>query len=336
MSDLGDAWVSTVLRESFSGLASEGRWEVAVAGVAGERTGAWLAGASAGSSFQIGSVTKTFTALVLATMVVQGRVALEDPVSRYLPAAGASGVRLVDLATHTSGYPRIPRGIQARMLLRLRDPYALVRDRHVERAVHRLSPRLGPGPHPFQYSNFGYGVLSRALASAARKPFGELLRSEVLGPLGLAEQVTLESDPDPAGRRVFGHSLSGEELEHWHNPALPGASFLFASIEGMGRYLVSNLRPATTNLRAALELVHRPFQQAGPDMEVGLGWLVRSTEDGPLYWHNGGTSGFGAFIAFDLARQVGVVALMSRRHLLDLDEAAMSALSVLRRPEMVG
>jgi CubicO group peptidase (beta-lactamase class C family) len=218
------------------------------------------------------------------------------------------------------------------MLLRLRDPYALVRDRHVERAVRRLSTRLGPGPHAFQYSNFGYGVLSRALASAAGKPFGELLRDEVLRPLGLADEVTLESDPDPSKRRVFGHSAGGEELEHWHNPALPGASFLFASVEGMGRYLVANLRPATTKLRAALELVHQPLQ-VGPDVDVGLGWLVRSTEDGPVYWHNGGTSGFGAFIAFDLARQAGVAVLMSRRHLFDLDEAAMSALSVLRRRE---
>lgn len=335
MCDLGDAWVRTVLRDAFSGLAGEDRWELAAAGVAGERAGAWLAGASLGSSFQIGSVTKTFTALVLATMVVEGRVALEDPVGRYLPAAGASGIRLVDLATHTSGYPRVPRGVQARMLLRLRDPYALVRDRHVDRAVRRLSRGLGPGPHGFQYSNFGYGVLSRALASAAGKPFGELLRDEVLQPLGLAEEVTLESDPDPRQRRVFGHSTGGEELEHWHNPALPGASFLFASVEGMGHYLAANLRPATTKLRAALELAHQPFQ-VGPDMQVGLGWLVRSTEGGPVYWHNGGTSGFGAFMAFDLAHQAGVAVLMSRRHLFDLDEAAMSALSVLRQGQLHG
>lgn len=331
MGDLGDAWVRTVLRDAFAGLESEDRWEVAAAGVAGDRAGAWLSGASLASSFQIGSVTKTFTALLLATMVVQGRVALEDPLRRYLPAAGASGIRLVDLATHTSGYPRVPRSIKARMLFRLRDPYALVRDRHIDSAVRKLSPGLGPGPHPFEYSNFGYGVLSRALASAAGRPFGQLLREEVLGPLGLSDEVVLESDPDPGRRRVFGHSTSGQELEHWHNPALPGASFLFSSIEGMGRYLIANLRPAATKLRSALDLTHQPLQLAEPGTQAGLGWLVRATEDGPLYWHNGGTSGFGAFIGFDLSREVGVAALMSRRHLIDLDEAAVSAISVLGR-----
>lgn len=332
MSDRGDPWVRTVLRDAFSRLASPGTWQLAAVGMAGGRAGSWLSGASCDSSFQIGSVTKTFTALLLATMAVDGRVALEDPVSRYLPEAGPSGIRLVDLATHTSGYPRIPRSIKARMLLRLRDPYALVRDRHVDRAVRKLSPRLGPGPHPFEYSNFGYGVLSRALAAAGGQPFGALLRQDVLGPLGLEEKIALETDADPGHRRLFGHNLGGQEVEHWHNPALPGAGFLFSSAEGMGIYLRANLVPENTKLKAAFELVHQPLQVAEPGMQVGLGWLVRDTDDGPVHWHNGGTAGFGSFIGLDLARSVGVAVLMSRRHMDDLDEAAMGAISVLRQP----
>ena len=332
MSDLGDPWVRTVLRDAFSRLASPGTWQLAAVGMAGGRTGSWLSGTACDSSFQIGSVTKTFTALLLATMALDGQVALEDPLSRYLPEAGPSGIRLVDLATHTSGYPRIPRTIKARMLLRLRDPYALVRDRHVDRAVRKLSPRLGPGPHPFEYSNFGYGVLSRALAAAGGQPFGALLRQDVLGPLGLEEKITLETDADPDHRRLFGHSLGGQEVEHWHNPALPGAGFLFSSPEGMGVYLGANLAPDNTKWKAAFELVHQPLRVAEPGMQVGLGWLVRDTDDGPVHWHNGGTAGFGSFIGLDLARRVGVAVLMSRRHMDDLDEAAMAAISVLRHP----
>ena len=84
------------------------------------------------------------TALLLATMTAKGQVALEAPVGRYLPVAAGSGTRFIDLATHTSGYPRITRGVKARMLLRLRDPYALVRDRDVDRSLRRLSRNLGP------------------------------------------------------------------------------------------------------------------------------------------------------------------------------------------------
>ncbi len=329
-SDPGDPWVTGVLREAFSPLADEESWQLAAVAITGERTGAWLSGASLTSGFQIGSVTKTFTALLLATMAAKGQVALEDPVSRYLPAAAGSGTRLVDLATHTSGYPRIPPGVRVRMMLRLRDPYALVRDRHVDRSLRRLSRNLGPGPHPFEYSNFGYGVLSRALAAAGGLSFGELLRQEVLAPLELGE-VTLETDPDPDKRRLFGHNASIGEMEHWHNPALQGASFLFSSIEAMRRYLAANLFPGTTSLRVPLDLVHEARYPAGSAMQVALGWLVRSTDDGPVHWHNGGTAGFGSFIGFDLERKLGVAALISRVHTTHLDEAAMAVLSELRK-----
>jgi D-alanyl-D-alanine-carboxypeptidase/D-alanyl-D-alanine-endopeptidase len=251
-------------------------------------------------------------------------------VSRYLPAAAGSGTRLVDLATHTSGYPRLPRGVKARMLLRLRDPYALVRDRHIDRSLQKLSRDLGPGPHPFEYSNFGYGVLSRALAATGDLPFGELLRQEVLRPLDLGE-LTLETDPDPDQYRLFGHNESGSEMEHWHNPALPGAGFLFSSIEAMRRYLAANLFPATTSLRVPLELAHQARCPAGPGMQVALAWLVRGTDEGPVHWHNGGTAGFGSFIGFDLERQLGVAVLMSRVHTRRLDEAAMTVISELRQ-----
>jgi serine-type D-Ala-D-Ala carboxypeptidase/endopeptidase len=330
LGDTSDPWVTGVLRQAFSPLANEDRWQLAAVAIAGERTGTWLSGASMASGFQIGSVTKTFTALLLATMAAKGQVALEDPVGRYLPAAAGSGTRLVDLATHTSGYPRIPRGVKARMLLRLRDPYALVRDRHVDRSLRKLSRNLGPGPHPFEYSNFGYGVLSRALAAAGDLPFGELLRQEVLLPLNLGE-VTLETDPDPDRCRLFGHNGSGSEMEHWHNPALQGAGFLFSSIEGMRRYLAANLFPETTSLRVPLELVREARYPAGPGMQVAMGWLVSGTDEGYVHWHNGGIAGFGSFIALDLERQLGVAVLTSRVHTPRLDEVAMTVISELRQ-----
>ncbi len=106
--DLSDEWLTGVLRDAFSPLTGDDGWPLAAVAVAGGRTGTWTTGASVTSGFHIGSVTKTFTALLLATMAASGQVGLEDPVSRYLPAASGSPVRLVDLATHTSGYPRIP------------------------------------------------------------------------------------------------------------------------------------------------------------------------------------------------------------------------------------
>jgi CubicO group peptidase (beta-lactamase class C family) len=329
VADLDDPWLVAVLREAFSPLAPAERWPLAAVAVVAERTGTWVSGASATSAFHIGEVTKTFTALLLATMAATGQLGLEDPVSRYLPAAAGSATKLVDLATHTAGYPRVPRELKARMLLRLRDPYSRVRDGDVDRALRKLSRRRGGSSHPFEYSNFGYGVLARALAAAGGRPFGSLLRQEVLTPLNL-EDVALETDPDPDRRRLFGHDGSGAEIEHWRNPALAGAGCLFSNIHGMRRYLVVNLRPENTALRPPLDLVHQARQPVRPGMQVALGWLVQATDDGPVHWHNGGTAGFGSFIGFDLHRGLGVAALMSRRHDHDLDEAAMSTISELR------
>ncbi|MGP8207860.1 MAG: serine hydrolase domain-containing protein [Acidimicrobiales bacterium] len=329
MDDLDDPWLTGVMREAFSPLVAGDRWPLAAVAVAGERTGTWVSGAAVTSGFHIGSVTTTFTALLLATMAATGQIGLEDPVSRYLRAASGSKTRLVDLATHTAGYPRIPTNLKVRMVLRLRDPYSRVRDGDVDRALRRLTAPHAAPPYPFEYSNFGYGVLSRALAAAGGRPFGVLLRQEVLAPLEL-EDVALETDADPDGRRLFGHDGSGTEIEHWRNPALPGAGCLFSNIRGLRRYLVVNLNPETVALRPALELVHEARRPAGPGMEVALGWLVRATDEGPVHWHNGGTAGFGSFIGFDLRRRLGVAALISRRHDNDLDEAAMRAISELR------
>lgn len=152
----------------------------------------------------------------------------------------------------------------------------------------------------------------------------------MLRPLNLGE-VTLETDPDLDRRRLFGHNASGSEMEHWHNPALPGAGFLFSSIEGMRSYLAANLFPETTSLRVPLELAQPARYPVGTGMQVGLGWFVRTTDEGRAHWHDGGTAGFGSFIGFDLERQLGVAVLTTRLHTLELDEAAMTVISELRQ-----
>jgi len=211
----------------------------------------------------------------------------------------------------------------------------LVRDRDIDRALRRLSRRLGPPPHPFEFSNFGYGVLSRALAAAAGQPFGELLQGEVLGPLGL-RGVSLETDPDPDRARLFGRNEAGNDMEHWRNPALAGGGFLFSTVDGMRRYLSVNLGTEGTSLRAALDMAHEPREEAGPGLRVGLGWFVSDSDAGPVTWHNGGNAGFGSFVGLDLARRVGVAVLVARRHFHELDTAAMDALSELRRLSRLG
>ena len=329
MDDLDDPWLTGVMREAFSPLVAGDRWPLAAVAVAGERTGTWVSGAAVTSGFHIGSVTTTFTALLLATMAATGQIGLEDPVSRYLPAASGSKTRLVDLATHTAGYPRIPTNLKYAWCCGsgTRTPGC---GTATSTAPYAGSPRRTPRLRT--RSNIPISATACSPGRWRRREEGRsafLLRQEVLAPLEL-EDVALETDADPDGRRLFGHDGSGTEIEHWRNPALPGAGCLFSNIRGLRRYLVVNLNPETVALRPALELVHEARRPAGPGMEVALGWLVRATDEGPVHWHNGGTAGFGSFIGFDLRRRLGVAALISRRHDNDLDEAAMRAISELR------
>lgn len=297
---------------------------IAAVAVLGGRRASWCHGATPQSAFELASVTKTFTALLLAKLSVQRCITLEDLLGRYLPAAAGAPTRLVDLATHSAGYPRLPRAIYRYGLSR--DPYARLTDRQVDREVKRISQRLRAPGHRVSYSNLGFGVLSRALAAAGGRPFGDLLKAEVLQPLGLT--ITLDTEPGPD--RLPGHRSSGRSTPPWHNPALPGAACLWANIDQVGNYLVAHLHPERTPLEQAIELALAPRKPTcSPSGQICLGWMYRQLGDSRIHWHNGSTYGFGSFIALDREHDAAVGALISRERPSWLDPAGMSVLRAI-------
>lgn len=160
-----------------------------VVGVAyhGQRRIFAFGAARPGSIFEIGSITKTFTGLILARMVEQRRVRLGDPVGRFLPpasmtaAARGAGITLSELATQHSGLPRLPDNLNTASA----NPYAGYTPARLLSYLRRRG-LAHPSGAPFVYSNLGYGLLGYALARAAHTSYGALLRREVTGPLRLA------------------------------------------------------------------------------------------------------------------------------------------------------
>lgn len=156
----------------------------------GERT-ALARGGDTGTRFETGSVTKTFTALLLAELVARREVRYDDPVARYLPRrAAAPPITLLHLATHTSGLPRLPPGLLTGSARRawFTNPYAGYSSAELLTAFSRAEPRHRPGTR-VRYSNFGAGLLGHALARAAggsdEDPdagYGALLTERVLTP----------------------------------------------------------------------------------------------------------------------------------------------------------
>ncbi|GLY90711.1 serine hydrolase domain-containing protein [Actinoallomurus iriomotensis] len=232
--------------------------------------------------FEIGSMTKTLTGTVLASLVDDGIVALDDEVGRWLDAGRNSGITLGRLATHTSGLPRLSPGHTTGAA----DPYAFLTAEVAEREL-RLTTR-GPGGVEWDYSNFGFQVLSLALERATGMPFGSLLERRVLRPLGMTCSGVAGRG---RGSRVQGHA-QGSPVRPWTHH-LGGAGGVEAAAEDLARYLSACLTPPDSAVGAAIRLAQRPHHRIDPLRSAGLGWAL-----GPPGYlgHDGGTSGFRAML----------------------------------------
>ncbi|CCH30256.1 serine hydrolase domain-containing protein [Actinosynnema sp. NPDC047251] len=257
--------------------------------------------------FEIGSLTKTFTALLLAEMAARGEVDPTGPARDHLPPGAAPGlgrgVTLERLATHTSGLPRLAPGLLRRAVPRWRtNPYRTFGPAEFADAVRRT--RSGP-PGRYRYSNFGGAVLGWALAEAAGRPFEDLLAARVLRPLGLADTGF---DPAP---QITGH-LRGRPRPPWEMPGLAAAGALRSSAADLLRFLTAHLTahltPDGTPLGTALTEVARPRAAAG-DHDLCLIWNLRRRADRDLLFHSGGTRGCTSFIAFSRRTGTAFVAL---------------------------
>ncbi|MET7479951.1 serine hydrolase domain-containing protein [Streptomyces sp. NPDC005648] len=268
--------------------------------------------------YEIGSATKTFTALLLTRLIQDGVVtgaesaaALLDPErpERTPPVTPAH------LITHTSGLPALPADFYARALPAWHsNPYARYPASRVEAAFLRHRSRHRPGTR-WRYSNFGVAVLGLALAAATDTPWEDLLRTRVLRPLGLHGTVPRAADPDTrldaVGRRKDGHTPT---------PAFDAGGFqaagaLRATPYDLLTFLEAHLRPAGSRLEDALRAVRRPVLRRG----IGhrhvhtVGWFRHPTAGGPMYFHSGATLGQQAFLGFRPDTGTALVALCTRR-----------------------
>lgn len=256
--------------------------------------------------FEIGSITKVFTSVLLARLAIDGLVGLDQPIAELLPpeigrANPALGrITLVELATHTSGLPRLPPDLDTSRRA-LVDPYASYGEERLHAGLARLEPG---GRGRYRYSNLGAGLLGHLLARRAGASYGEAIADRVLAPLGLRDTF-VDVPPAEAARFPDGHSWPrGRPVRGWGFRALAGAGALRSSAGDLLRFLRANLDPPAGNLGDALRLALDVRVHAGP-MSLGLGWHL----DRGRHWHDGGTGGATSHLALDRDRRDGVVVL---------------------------
>jgi CubicO group peptidase (beta-lactamase class C family) len=268
---------------------------------------------AADTRFEIGSVTKVFTALLLAESERAGKVSRNDPAAKFLLPAGdpdqakLAPITLLSLTTHSSGLPRLPANIGTNPDA-APNPYARYDHAALVEAL-RLHGPTAPVGRAVNYSNFGVGVLGEALGAAWGTSYAAALTAHVLAPLKLTATSLALTDSSLPAELAPGHA-AGARVPTWTFQAEAPAGAIISTPRDLGVFLEFCLGRTDAPLKAALAEALKP-QRDATDVggRIGFGWFIGGENDRPVYWHNGATNGYHAFIAFCPAAGRGVALL---------------------------
>jgi CubicO group peptidase (beta-lactamase class C family) len=296
--------------------------------------------------FEIGSVTKVFTSLLLADAVERKDLALADPVASLLPASvkvpsRGRAIGLEDLAMHTSGLPRLPTNMDPK---NPENPYADYTPARLYDFLSGYELTRDVGAR-YEYSNLGAGLLGQALARRAGSSYEAMVKQRITGPLGMPSTVIFLT-PELKTRLARGHTPTLQPAPNWDIDALAGAGALRSSANDMLTFLSAFLGYTKSPLAPAMAaMTARRLPTGTGPMEIALGWHIftgAKSATGGVVWHNGGTGGYRSFVGYNPTTRVGVVALANAsttvgtddigRHLLDPATPLLPADSPMLKP----
>jgi CubicO group peptidase (beta-lactamase class C family) len=259
--------------------------------------------------FEIGSITKVFTSLLLADMVERGEVRLTDPVGNYLPGhvrvpeLHGGQITLKDLSMHMSSLPRMPANVDSS------DPANPFADYSVANLYEFLSnyqlPRdVGSG---FEYSNLGGALLGHVLARRSGMDYGALVETRITRPLGM-DNTRIPLTGEMREHLALGHGYGLAPTANWDLGALDAAGALHSTANDLLTFLAANLGYTNTRLSRAMASMIQARQKIS-EGEIGLGWFIRKYDGVEIVSHGGSTGGYRSFIGYDPGARVGVVVL---------------------------
>lgn len=259
--------------------------------------------------FEIGSISKTFTGILLAEMALKNEVKLDDPLQNYLPESvsaptrNGESIKLYQLSNHTSSLPRMPDNFNP---ADPSNPYADYSQQQLFDFLNSVTLTRDIGTE-YEYSNYAVGLLGHILAANRKTTFEALMVDVIAGPLGMDHtRVTLT--PDMRKNLAKGHS-GGNAVSNWDLPTFAGAGGIRSTAEDMLKYLSANMGMAKSKLYPAMELSHKNPAGSNNGPVVGLGWHTQAIGDTEIIWHNGGTGGYRSYAGFIKGGNKGVVVL---------------------------
>ena len=261
------------------------------------------------SLFEIGSITKLFTSLILADMIERGEVTADDPVSQYLPGNAevccriGKQIPLLNLSIQNSGLPRMPDNFTP---ADRENPYADYDGPKLLAFLAGYKLTRDPG-EKYEYSNLAVGLLGYALAQRAHMSYEELVRQRIFKPLHM-DDSTISLSAESKKLMAQGHNAELKPVKNWDLDALAGAGAIRSTADDMLKFLAANMGLTDTPLKKAMERMRSVRNETGvPHLEIAMAWHIFSEFPPDIYWHNGGTAGFRSFAGMDLAGKKGVV-----------------------------
>ncbi|SDS29832.1 CubicO group peptidase, beta-lactamase class C family [Mucilaginibacter mallensis] len=259
--------------------------------------------------FEIGSITKTFTATILAYYVNEGKVKLNDPITKYLPDSVAKNPELKDitlqtLSNHTSGLPSLPDNISGPTTDSL-NPYKYYTQKLLYAYLKTCHLKTKPG-EVYSYSNMAVGLLGNILAHISGKTYEQLVAEIITGPLAMSS-TEQRLTPLLAQRFATVYNEEGKPTPAWNFDAFAPCGALRSTVNNLLVYAKANMVKNDTKLSKAFELTHQITFNKG--VKIGLGWHIITVNNVDYYFHNGGTYGSSSFLAFNAEKNIAIVVL---------------------------
>lgn len=280
------------------------------------------------SLYELGSISKVFTGILLADSVVRGEIELDskaevnNAAGIRFPSRDGRSITWRDLSTHRSGLPRLPANLDIKSP---QDPYRGYDASKAAKALADLELARTPGESQ-EYSNFAVSVLGYLIAERAGKTYQQLLSERIAQPLGMSDCSVGLTD-DQKKRFATPHEAVGSPTLVWDFSDLPGAGGVHASMRDMMRFAKAQLDPPAGELGKAIELAWQ--QHSEPDASgpaTGLGWMIAG--DGETRWHNGGTGGSRTALYVNRRIKTAVVILCNTSVNNEIDELATYLIQV--------
>ncbi|WP_339924886.1 serine hydrolase domain-containing protein [uncultured Cyclobacterium sp.] len=255
--------------------------------------------------FEIGSISKVFTATLLAALSLEGKLNLNDPASKYLPwkLNNTAEFTLQQLSNHSSGLPRLPDNL----ILSEVDTANPYKDYGEEKLRIYLTEQLELKQEPglkFDYSNLGVGLLGYILTKIDSSSYEVMLQSRITQPLQM-KSTTIEREK-VSNQLVKGLDVEGQVTPNWDLNVLQGAGAILSNTQDLTKFTLAQFNPANQ----ALALTQKKTFSINPlENSIGLGWIIVNKKVGKWFLHSGGTGGYTSYITLNLEKKNAVIIL---------------------------